>query len=1139
MTPEEENTGQNGEEPEVSVPKGGSPTGDEVDAGLEEALREALAALEQGETHVLLDDTPLAGLAALDDDAPIVPPGPEELVASSDDLSTPPSGVVSVACEEPPVTEERAAPISEPGTPFGRGEIAETGAVSSVEKAVLTDEMALSQADLDALVAAQRLDGGAERPAEKDMSVSTEEEAAPLPRSVTTGSVNGSNGEKAADAKNGSPGDTGGIPGQPKVDELLSQMESAGKEVRETQKAGADQVSQADLDTLLTELGDDHALDSSSPDTRIDAGITADDQAASLNQSELDALIAGMEKGAEAEAAGAAPAASSGSSDYGAVSQEMIDALIAAAQKGESAGQVGSENLEAAATMPEPQPRLLTQEDIDKVLDEARSTDRERRISKQRAIEQAVAEAEKKAKTPSVAPEGVVEMKPEAEAEAAIALAPNRLGLFFYENLPRIVMSLAAGLLVGLATFTVLYRNQERTPEVVSVVGGKMSALEAAMQRAAGLMADGDFWGAASILERPIARSTPGPMRSDAEYMRLEALWRGFHYEPGSRVYDALHGEIDRIYRETPDHPRAAEALYWKAKLYEMDDLPYAAQDLYREILEHYRTGPKLDEILLDAAKLSNTLVNPQDAAEYAQRLLKQYPGSPLAGEARLCLGDSYALAGMEDDARTLYVRVAQAEPSSRLGAEAYLRLGRAALKQGRYDEAIQHLETRLQTALTTAGNDEVYLALAQAYRARGRLEEARNSLNDVLNFFPETQTTPEALVELSQVTDELGERQAALQLAQQAATRYPDNPKALKNKGVFLGLEGDAFGAAAALIAADDAGANDPALLLSAARYYRTLGALDAARETYDRVRQKYAGTPAALTGGIEGAEVIYALGHVDDAVERLRNLAQTTEGTPHHLPALRALSRIYTELAMNPQAIDIGRKIASSTSEPAILAETASSLLEAGALEEAQELMDRIPWSRVPESTAYSVLMKYGKALRQVDPRRALETMENAYLTYPRSRNAEDEEALLEVYLSGDRSAAARRLVMEKSAQARDNPILIPELIDAAIMWGDYLYTKRDYRSAADAYGLAVDAASQASTPARGTRRDPAWAKYQRANALLELSDYRGSLALFQEIAGSDAPWAAEAGIKAEYARLEQRLRSAEASMGVRSGA
>jgi hypothetical protein len=98
---------------------------------------------------------------------------------------------------------------------------------------------------------------------------------------------------------------------------------------------------------------------------------------------------------------------------------------------------------------------------------------------------------------------------------------------------------------------------------------------------------------------------------------------------------------------------------------------------------------------------------------------------------------------------------------------------------------------------------------------------------------------------------------------------------------------------------------------------------------------------------------------------------------------------------------------------------------------------------------------------------------------------------------------------------------------MIDAAILWGDYLFGKNDYRGAADAYGMATDATDAAKTHIAGTRKDPSWAKYQRANALLALNDYDASLALFQQIAGSGSPWAKEAGMKAEYARLQQRMR------------
>ena len=50
--------------------------------------------------------------------------------------------------------------------------------------------------------------------------------------------------------------------------------------------------------------------------------------------------------------------------------------------------------------------------------------------------------------------------------------------------------------------------------------------------------------------------------------------------------------------------------------------------------------------------------------------------------------------------------------------------------------------------------------------------------------------------------------------------------------------------------------------------------------------------------------------------------------------------------------------------------------------------------------------------------------------------------------------------------------------------------------------------------------------WAKYQRANAMLKLDDYSSSLAILDELAASDTPYAEDARIKAEYARLEQRM-------------
>ena len=94
--------------------------------------------------------------------------------------------------------------------------------------------------------------------------------------------------------------------------------------------------------------------------------------------------------------------------------------------------------------------------------------------------------------------------------------------------------------------------------------------------------------------------------------------------------------------------------------------------------------------------------------------------------------------------------------------------------------------------------------------------------------------------------------------------------------------------------------------------------------------------------------------------------------------------------------------------------------------------------------------------------------------------------------------------------------------------MLWGDDLYDRGDYRTAADAYYLALEAADNMTMPPEQPGLDPRWAKFRRAGALLELRDFGAGLPLLDEVAETDAPWASEARTQAEMARLEQRLQN-----------
>jgi outer membrane protein assembly factor BamD (BamD/ComL family) len=899
-------------------------------------------------------------------------------------------------------------------------------------------------------------------------------------------------------------------------------------------KAEDGPLDQANIDALLSGRGEDQVLDSSALDAPILSSDGAYDDDVSLSQSSIDSLMADLDSGsmlAGSLAATDSPVAEAAGDDdeLGEISQDMIDALIANAQA-QSAGsaapastsEIGSENFAAAATASDSGPELLSQSDLDRLIEESRQQDRARGQAKQRALEEAISAAQASARK-TAAPDLLTEIQ--AREKPARPISPAMA--FFRDNSTRIAASLLMGGLTALTSGVLLHLNRQIILEDVQPHAG--AELEVALERAREEVAGGDYPAAISELEVPVARAMPGAARNDAIYVLLEAKYRASRAEYGSDEFDKLSALIEDTVAQAPSHARAPEALGWRAELFKKD-APQTALDIYKKIFDHYAEAPELDKMLLDASKLALAQNDPLTSAIYAQDLLRRFPASPWAGEAILAVGDANLIAGNEADARTTFVRIAQSEPDSGLGAQAFLRLGRLAYDTGDYDQAIMQLAKRLETTTTTEGNDEVYLLLAQSYRKAGKLNEARDTLNDLLNIFEVGPVTPRAYIEYSQVLESLGEREKAVKIAQRAAMEFPSNPEVQRNTGELLGLSGNPLAAATSLVAADDAGAADPSLLLTAARYYRTANMRDEAAKIYDRLKANYGGSQAALAGGIEAAQLRYSEGDAEGALDDLEALQAATRGTEHMLPALQAMQEIYRDLGLSDHVRSMGREIAQQATSPEVLASTAVNLLEAGDLESAQNAIDKIDFSLLQGPVAFNLLMKEGEALLAVAPQRGLEKLEEAHFNYPDARTREADQLLLQTYLATGRPAAARRLVMELKSDVEARPSDTPYLVDAAIAWGDYLYDKEDYRTAEFAYAMAEEAGLKASETVAGIRSHPDWARYQRANALLRLADYEGCVALYDKIAASDSSWAGEAAVKAGLARLEQRQRGIE---------
>ena len=698
----------------------------------------------------------------------------------------------------------------------------------------------------------------------------------------------------------------------------------------------------------------------------------------------------------------------------------------------------------------------------------------------------------------------------------------------------RALTGMAAGVIAMITAFLIMSANEYRpVSEYASIVLDEGSHLRRAMTSAEILIEDREYAEAAATLEKALLDANPkSPLYLDAEYIQLEAEMKMQAATVSPRTANRLHSKIDRIVTESPLHPKRPEALFWKGQLYAKEGNLQAARVEYRELLRNESQADNLHRVLLALGELELKTNRPVNAAEYLQELRRSYPGTAEAARGRLLLGDALVAAGDPESARVTYINVAENDPGGQLGADAFSRLGELALDSGEYEMAIRELEGRLSRSSTVDGNDGVTLLLGKAYRAVGRYEDAKNLLQGLIDFFPASEITPLARIELSQVMNDLGLGREAVRYATQTTQIYPDNQEVLRNAGELLALHGDALDAARALIAAHSAGVGDPELLLSAGRLFLKSGSKDRAEQVFRQLSEDYARTRQGLLGHIELAKILYDKGNVSEALERLETLSKTANSSARKLPVLAALGEMYGKMGLNSKVAQVYGEAAALSDEPDVVAESVVALVNSGSRDEALMLAQNVDVQQLESTLAYDYLNAVGRATMLKDAREGLGYLEQAHASYPDSRTADGVQRLLEANLSLNRSARARAILAELDTRVaeRENAFERPRLERAAITYGNFLFDRGDYRAAADAYALALDSQIVGTTddvPDMALSEQQLWSLFQLANAKFKLSEFGDSIRLYERVAGSSSEWAEEASTKLESARLEQRLR------------
>jgi TolA-binding protein len=796
--------------------------------------------------------------------------------------------------------------------------------------------------------------------------------------------------------------------------------------------------------------------------------------------------------------------------------QDAINALLhAASEEPEAYRETSDESVDVVLReeLPEDEDSILSQELLDSLLKEAQSPGQKQESEEEESEEEEEEQPEPKKKAPEKQRPAT---PPDSEPETKKERKP-----FFSGRVRRIAYGLAkAGLsaAAGLAAAFFLYDYIEALQ--MEAAG---SEYQQRIEHAERSLEAGDADSTRSIAEEIAASpDVDPPTRAEALFLKAKAMYQALGAgAPTQEAREALDAVEDALEAQPP-RARIDELLAWRGDLLARLDQSGETELAQGDEVEAQPQRDRRARLLLESGQADLADGRPDDAESKARALLRDFPRSQYEDEANLLLGRSLSAQGNKAAAEGVLTRLAASLPDDATGAAAAARLAQMAIRDGQPAEAVQILENRLEASMSVQGNDQVYAALAKAHQAAGDRAKAEQALRDLIAFFPDSPHAPKAFVQLAELLRQTGRESEAARLAARAAQRYPDAPETLQLLAQTRLAAGDGLGAAEAFARAEEAGAEDPAGLLQAARLYRQAGQLERAEALFRTLSLKYPTSPQAVSALIERAQTVAEDGRAREALEQLVDLAALTEDTPEHLEALEALGRFYENHELPDLALDVYRDVAQKAAEPAMIARAAEALIRNGEWEEGLLVAERVDASMLDPEQAYEFLNVQGDALLDAAPLRGAALLEQAHQRYPGQRTPEGRRLLLTAYLKAGRKGSARALLDATVTEARRSPAAAAQLPDLAQQWADWTYERGDYPEAVWGYELVEEYTNV-------LQEEAMWARYQKAGAMLNMGDESGALELLDEIARSQSPWAPYAQMKAQYAR---QLRQVERS-------
>ncbi len=713
----------------------------------------------------------------------------------------------------------------------------------------------------------------------------------------------------------------------------------------------------------------------------------------------------------------------------------------------------------------------------------------------------------------------------EAEEEAEPAEVAGRR-IFLRIPSRKITVSVAAGLVAGLLVASWLTTVRARRLRMLAELSDSEGGLLTPLDRAKKLIEEKSYREAHQLLGAFLKETPPSAERSEGLFLlahTMEALQRE---QPTPTGYTEAREAYRKAIETDPSSPRVPDALWAIGRTYLAEGMYQEARAAFEELARKYPGRPDIPEAEFEIARTYLSQGDSSAAIQTLTSLVTIYPDSELVARAKLHLAAALEQEGSYDKARALYQQLLTSFSHDPEGAEAQEKLADLELARGNHAEAVALYKKRVEMAVAVTDNDRVLLKLARAYGAMGNWKESAATCRTLLDVFEKSDLEPDVIVQLCRAEENSGYIDAAIQYAYDGHTKFPEDARLLTMLGE-LNFRKQDYGEAgrfydkAVAVAPDDG-----EIWFKGGQAHLSAGDLESSYRYFREVTKRFGSTELAYESYLKLADIMYLRGDPQGAIDLLGSRLPEHVMSARRDPLLSKMATIYGDLGLPKLAAETYAKMLDGVDDDEIVARMGIASLQAERWDTGLKALRGVDRSRIAPDLAYNMLIELGTALRRFgDLQGAVQALETAIVEYPDHRDARGVAALLRSYLAADRMAEARKLAEEVRRWASGHTDRTAAAVQAALVWGDYLFSRGDYLGALGEFGAIAE---NEHAPAEVRE----WASYQKGNAYFELGRYDESAVAYGNFLAEypSSQWKKAAQTRVDVAKVEMRLRARE---------